>query len=114
MNDPTLESLRERLDRLERHNRYLKLAGALMLIGLIAGALTGPAVGSSPIVEAERVILKGRDGRVRAAFALAGDGSPVLAFNAKDGMTRIVLGIVDGEPRLNLVSKDGVVVWRAP
>jgi hypothetical protein len=114
MNGPTSQSLSERLDRLERHNHYLKLAGALMVIGLVAGALTGPAVGSSPVVEAEKFILKDRSGRVRAAFGLGGDGSPVLAFNDEDGMTRLVLGILDGQPQLNFASRGGKVVWKAP
>lgn len=112
MNDPTLESLRARLDRLERHNRYLKLAGALLLTGmLVSGAM---AQGFSPVVEAERLVLKDRAGRARAAFGLAGDGSPVLSFNDEDGMTRLLLGIVNGEARLNVASRDGKIVWKAP
>lgn len=112
MNGPTADQLLERLGRLERHHRYLKLAAVLMLVGMITGV--AGAQGYSPIVEAQTFVLRDQSGKVRATLGLDRAGSPVLAFHDLDGVTRIVLGIVDGEPRLNVVTRDGRIAWEAP
>ncbi len=44
MNEPTMETLTRRLDRLDRENRRLKGAGALGLAVMAAGVLVGQAV----------------------------------------------------------------------
>jgi len=36
MNEPTLGNMAQRLDRLERENRRMKLAGVLVLLGIVA------------------------------------------------------------------------------
>jgi hypothetical protein len=96
----------------ETRSRGLLLA--TILAGLITASLIGSARGSRPIVEAERVILKDQAGKIRASFGLAGDGSPVLGLNDKNGMTRVTLGILNERPELTFADKDSRVIWKAP
>lgn len=114
MEEQARDTLIQRLDQLERDNRRLRLAGALTIAGMITWALMGQAVGSSPIVEAQRVILRDSAGKVRASFGLGGDGSPLLGLNDGDGATRVVLGVFNGKPELTFSGSDGKVVWKAP
>ncbi len=114
MTETTLDILAKRLDGLERENRYQRLLMATILVAVIVASLIGPARGSGPILEAERVVLKDQAGEIRASFGLAGDGSPVLGLNDKDGMTRVTLGILNERPGLTFADTDGRVTWKAP
>lgn len=56
MNEPALNDLTQRLDRLEGENRRLKRFGIVGVVGIAALALTGQALGTRvpDVVEAER------------------------------------------------------------
>jgi len=41
MNEPTMDKLEQRLDRLERENRRLKRIGVLVVVGIAAVVLMG-------------------------------------------------------------------------
>lgn len=113
MNEQVLDTLRQRVDRLERHNRYLRLAGFAMLVAVIAVGVIGRATAYSSIVEAKEFILKDTRGEVRASLGLGGSGSPVLRFDDGDGRTRIVFGIVNGVPQAKFADRSGKIVWDA-
>lgn len=53
MNDPMLDTMTERLGRLERENRRLKRIGAVVLLGPATVLLLGQARPNRRIVEAE-------------------------------------------------------------
>ncbi len=46
MKEPTMDKLEQRLDRLERENRWLKSIGALVVVGIAAVVLMGQAMSS--------------------------------------------------------------------
>ena len=140
MNQPMMETLVERLDRLERENRRLKWVGSVVLIGITALVLMGQAGPRHvfKIVQAEQFVLRDPSGQTRAVLGTVADGSAGLALYDRDGKDRaklIVLpdgmsGLIafdrdgklragtgvtaDGSPRLTLYDRDGRVVWSAP
>jgi hypothetical protein len=105
-----METLVGRLDRVERENRRLKLAGLVMLIGLAAvvlmGQVTPPKV--TKVVEAEKFVLLDMNGKVRAELNMWPDGSPVLKLYSEDKKPRVALGVLpDDAPSLELFGKVG-------
>ncbi len=132
MTEPTLDTLTQRLDRLERENRRLKVAGAILLLALAAvgamGQMTPRAV--PKVVEAERFVLRDTKGNIlaimgteasgtslslydqkgkpRAWLGVTADGAPVLALFDQNGKDRagLVLG-ADGTPALALLDQNG-------
>jgi hypothetical protein len=60
-------------------------------------------------VVAEKILLVGKDGKIRAEFGLALDGSPLLAFLDENGKNRIGLGILpNGVCALGFYGSDGM------
>ena len=68
MNEPTMETLARRLDKVERENRWLKLAGVVAVAVIAAVVLMGQATPSkvAKVIEAEKFVLKDIHGKVRA------------------------------------------------
>ena len=68
MNEPTMNNMVQRLDRLERENRRLKLLGSLVLIGIATLLLMGQAKPNrvAKVIEAEKFILRDSSGSERA------------------------------------------------
>ncbi len=105
MDDPTLDALTQRLDRLERRLRRWRILGSIAWAVLIAGnilsllllvevsrqlgaameEMAGADEAVETVVVAKRFILVDDDGNPRAVLALRADGSPSLAFSDKDG-----------------------------
>jgi hypothetical protein len=109
---PELETLTRRLDRLERENRRWKILG-------IAGAavaaflmLTGVTV-KEPMIGAEAFTLLGKQGELRAVFAMVKD-EPTLALFDSGGRVRAGLSLLENSPQLILYGEDGKPVWKAP
>ena len=58
----------ERLERVERENRWLKRAGIVVLVGILAAMIMGQARGAPPVVEAQKFFVKDpRGGKAAAA-----------------------------------------------
>ena len=68
MNEPTMESLARRLDRVEREDRRLKQAGVVALVVIAAVMLVAMATPPvlTKVVEAEKFVLKDIHGKVCA------------------------------------------------
>jgi hypothetical protein len=124
-----LDTVIARLEKIERQNRCLKLAGAcLLILGsslLCMGAFASP----SRIIKAEHFALLDPRGKVRARLSTIGDsavlsfndqhglirvsltvgsdGFPGLVFHDQHGEVRVFLGVVDGEPILGLRDRSG-------
>ena len=86
MNDSMVEAFVERIDRIERENGRLKLAGALVLIGMAAAMLMGqagpnPRIIKASQIEAERFVLSNRRGNVLGGLVIREDGTPMLFLN---------------------------------
>ncbi len=132
-----MDELTNRLDRLERSNRMLKGAVAMLslaFVGLVAVGWTSP----DGTVEAREFILKSADGKqravlgvnadgspglvlidanekTRAALIVGPDGAPFLSLYDADGKVRESLGVeANGSPYLGLCDADGKIIWTAP
>lgn len=75
MNEPTLDVLAGRVERLERENRYWRMGAMAALFGLLALLLMGQARPSFRTLESERVVVKDKAGRVRVALGAIDGGS---------------------------------------
>jgi len=113
MNEPTMETLVRRLDRVERENRRLKRAGVVALA--VMGTVMLVAMGWSPpevtaVVEGNRFVLKDTLGKVRAELGpteLLFDGGIGLSFYNSNGEMQGKLFADNDEVELLLPGKDG-------
>ncbi len=110
---PITDAVSERLDRLERQMRRWKAFGTLAGLAASGLLLMGLEVSGPPTVAARRFVVVDGHGTAHASFGLSGEGAPVMGFNDKHGITRVMIGIVDGQPEVTLASSDGTVNWKA-
>ncbi len=110
---PVTGAASERLDRLERQMRRWKAFGTLAGLAASGLLLMGLEVSGPPTVAAQRFVVVDGHGTAHASFGLSGDGSPVMGFNDRNGITRVMIGIVDGQPAVTVTSSDGQVSWKA-
>lgn len=101
MNQPALESLIQRLDRLERDNRRLRRTATLLLLGGLAMVLMGQApvdrVAANTVVaqtlEAHSIVLRDARGRVRVLLESETAGPVTMTVADKQGRERLALGV---------------------
>ncbi len=76
------DTLTQRLDRLERENRRLKLAGAFLVLALVAVGAMGQVLPKAvpKVVEAERFVLRDPGGKIVATLGTEGPGTPSLTL----------------------------------
>ena len=74
MTESALDTLKKRLDRLERESRRLKRATLAVIMGATAALLMGQIAPHRPVktLEAEEFVLRDSRGQIRASL---GDGS---------------------------------------
>ena len=108
MSDPTLEVLAQRVARLERQNRVLKL-GAIAIVAVVAAALWIGAATKSQTVEAERFVV--RDGRGTVRGELTG---AQLSFFDQKHLPVAVMGSwrLGGKLSLSEISGEGKTLIR--
>ncbi len=86
MGESTLEILTRRLERLEQQNRFIRRAGAVLGVAVVAFFLMGQASPGGQVVEAQRFVVRDPStGKGRAALSLLQDGSVGLSIVALDG-----------------------------
>ncbi len=102
-------TLEQRLERLERQNRWMKRVGALGLAVAAAVLLSGQAKGKAwQHLEVSSLTLMDKDGMAGASLSLFGTGTPHLLLHDKNGKKRVWLGVnKDGSASLDLYDKDG-------
>ena len=71
--------LTQRIERLERKNRWFKGMGLLVLIGLALVFLMGQAYGVPEEIKASKFLLVDEEGEMQGAF-LATDDGPMLVL----------------------------------
>ncbi len=113
MNEPTMESLARRVERVEGENRRLKRAGAVILAVMLALVLMGHVAGEK-VVEAERFVLLDSSGQPRAVLAVAKGGSGLYLYDNKGKLRAGLVGGVADETGLTLYHKNGKLAWKAP
>jgi len=141
MNEPTMDKLMERLNRLEGENCWLKRIVALVVVVIAAVFLMGQAKVSkvAKVIEAEKFVVRDKSGKVRAALQISAEGGPSLDLYDKNGKNRAQLAILEfggptpilflldrnekfslklaeigGEGLMWLHDKDGRITWKAP
>ena len=88
-----LEALANRVPRLETQNRWFKRAG-VSAVGVVTIALVMGQAGAkqqapaTKVVEAEKFVLRDKDGRQRGSWGVDPDGSTALSLRDKDGKER--------------------------
>ena len=95
MTPSNFDSLTERLERLERQHRTLKVYGALLLV-IVALVFAWEARPTKAVLEAERFVLRDSTGRPRATLAASSSGFPFLAMYGENGVTRAELAVEPG------------------
>ena len=104
----TFRTLERRLRRVERENRCLKRAAAVLVIGVAAVVLMGQALTQRRTVEAEAFIVRDSGGQTRARLMALPDGTVGLSFYDPAGMPRAWLRVLaDGTPGLVLSDQAG-------
>lgn len=118
MNEPTIETLAQRLERLERENWWLKHIGSLMLVSIAGLVVMGQSQCNliqkttsqpSKVVEAQEFILRDTGGKVRAKIGMTADLGPELSFLDTTGKNRVSLSLSDQVDQgiLGFADKDG-------
>jgi hypothetical protein len=109
---PDMNAVVERLERLERENRRLKVLGLILVAAVSLAVLTGVTT-KEPVIGAEAFTLVGNQGQLRGVFALVNQ-EPTLALFDSTGKVRAGLSIAENAPRLILYGDNGAPIWSAP
>lgn len=108
MREPTFDTLTQRLDRVERENRWWKVLGtatvAVLGLVLFLGA-TGSKVAEE--ILARRFVLMDKDGKARASLVVEDHGLPSLTFFDSEGQGRSTLALDAKGPTLVFMDADG-------
>ena len=103
---PTLHCLIQRVERVEKQNRSLRITGLAILLMGFTTLLMGQAAPENEAIEVEEIILRDESGHVRVLMS-AVRGEPRLSFFDTNEQSRAVLTLVDEEPRLLLLDAQG-------
>jgi len=98
---PDVKSLCERVERLEKQNRWMKRMGVVAMLSAVVLLVSGQAkVDTKKTVEANEFVLKDTNGVVRAKLGMG------LAFHLKNGPALILYD--DGEQqRVSVAASEG-------
>ena len=109
--EKALTLLTERLERLEKQNRWLvRIAlamGAVLLLVVTLGAVPSPPY-TQPSVRTKNLQVVDQDGNLRAALGVI-DGNPSFFLYDEYGSLRALLGFSGGEPGLGLYDEEGTL-----
>ena len=97
-------AIQTRIEKLERANRRLQLAGAALLIFGAAGLMWMNRYSRNQVIEAQQFILRDASGQTRGGLIVTADG-PALEFYDASQKLRLNLSISGDMPNLTL--KDG-------
>ena len=95
MNQPTMETVVRRLDRVERENRRMKQAGAVALAVIGAVVLMGQATKVPKWVEAEKFIIRDANGKLRGELGMQGELPGLSLIYNKEMTFNVLVGEKD-------------------
>jgi hypothetical protein len=108
MDQPSLEAVVERLERVERENRRWRVASLLAILALAVLLWPGRVSAQSRVVDVEALILRDQQGVVRAELAIAPEfGNAYFNLNDRKGNPLIGLGGVDGTAIISMLDAAG-------
>jgi hypothetical protein len=106
---PDVKSLYERVERLEKQNRWMKRMGVVAILPAVALLISGQAkVDTKKTVEATEFVLKDTNGGVRAKLGMGAvllmKNGPGLVLYDEHGQERASVGTSDEETRIDVSS----------
>jgi hypothetical protein len=102
--DTDVTTIQARIEKLERANRRLQLAGVAVLILAAAGLLSANRHSKSEIIEARQFLLRDARGQARGGLIVTAEGPALELYDASQKL-RLNLSISGDMPNLTL--KDG-------
>jgi hypothetical protein len=106
MRPSTLEVF-ERLERLEKQNRRIKLAATLLLIFASSLILMSATWHKEHTVEARQIVLKDDEGNTRAVLGMRSAGPGLTLYGADGERVQALLSVLQTGPVLGLYDADG-------
>ncbi|HET9253244.1 MAG TPA: hypothetical protein VFP58_14115 [Candidatus Eisenbacteria bacterium] len=101
--DPTdQKSISNRLEKLERENRRLKVYGSVVLLGVAGALCMGLAAAPSKKLEAEVIVLKGSHGKAQMILGVGEEG-PALTLVDREGKLRVNIDASADGPGIDLL-----------
>jgi hypothetical protein len=101
--DPTdQKSFSNRLDKLERENRRLKVYGSVVLLGVAGALCMGLAAAPSKKLEAEVIVIKSPHGKAQMILGVGEEG-PALTLVDTDGKLRVNIDASNDGPGIDLL-----------
>ena len=107
MHEFTLDSLAQRMNQLEREVRRWRLGATILLLCAVAVLVMGQTFPKAQVIEAQRFILKGGDGKVHAILgrhALYDDAPSAEKYDPERGSWGLHIFGSDGKHRAGLLS----------
>lgn len=97
------------IDRLEEHKGKVKVAGlcVLAVIGLAMLKGCGSSSVGGTVVEAQRFVVRGADGKQRAVLGLLDHDRMYLSLYDTGGKERAAVGVEDDGPSVKLYNAEG-------
>ena len=95
-------TLEQRIERVERENRRLKIAALTALLGLGGAFSLGAAASPPQKLEAETIVLRDAQGKSRIVLGVDEEG-PGIAFLDTKGKLRLNLGLAKEGPAVDLL-----------
>ena len=110
----TLDSLSQRLQRLEKHSFRWRIVYLVFLLVIVSVPITWFAH-EQVTLESKSFIMVDNQGRERATLSLSADGSPSLVFYDSGGKILALLQAKSsGSASLGLYSSSGDTLYKAP
>jgi len=101
--DPTdPKSFSNRLEKLERENRRLKVLGSVVLLGAAGALCMGLTAAPSKKLEAETIVIKDARGKTQAILS-SGDEGPAFTLMDQNGKLRVNIDVSHEGPGLDLL-----------
>ena len=105
--EPKMLEVFERLKRLEKQNRRLKMAAALVIIFISPFILMSAAGHKGRTVEARQIVLKDDEGHTRAVLGMRSAGPGLALYGAEGDKVQALLTVLQTGPVLGLYDADG-------
>ena len=95
------DSLVQRIERLERQNRSLKVAGTLVVLASAAALFVGMSAPKKSL-ETDLLLIKDAAGTTRMILGMADDG-PAITMLDQNGKLRANIGVTDKGPEFDFL-----------
>lgn len=109
-NDVTLATLYARLRKLEKQDRYWRIAALAMCCVIVLATLLGAGQSKPKTLACGELRLEDDSGKLRGLFTIRPNNTPGIALFDADGRLRLSLDMsTEGEPGVNLHDEVGTV-----